>query len=125
MYTIVQMMNVPEKYFHDRLILLILSVNSFVVLLNSVLILLRLDSSSNDSYIVQYRANLGLSGFEVGSSLTFFSFIAFSVLVLVGNTILSMRIYPSHRRYSVLLLALGTLVIVLSLIVTNALLVLR
>lgn len=118
-------MKAPEKYFHDRLILLILSVNTFIVLLNTVLILLRLDSSRTDSYIVQYRANLGLSGFEVGSSLTFFSFIAFSVLVLLGNTILSMRIYPSHRRYGVVMLALGTLVIVLSLIVTNALLVLR
>jgi hypothetical protein len=119
------MMNVPEKYFHDRLILLILSVNTFVVLLNTVLILLRLDSSRTDSYIVQYRANLGLSGFEVGGSATFWSFILFSVLVLVGNALLSMRIYPSHRRYAVTILALSTLVIVLSLIVTNALLVLR
>lgn len=118
-------MNVPEKYFHDRLILLILSINSFVVLLNAVLILLRLDGSSTDSYIVQYRANLGLSGFEVGSSTTFFSFILFSVLMLIGTAVLSMRIYPSHRRYGVTILALGTLVIVLSLIVTNALLVLR
>lgn len=119
------MLNVPEKYFHDRLILLILSINTFVVLLNSVLILLRLDGSQTDSYIVQYRANLGLSGFEVGSSATFFSFIAFSVLMLVGTAILSMRIYTSHRRYGVTILALGTLVIVLSMIVTNALLVLR
>jgi len=119
------MLKVPEKYFHDRLILLILSINTFVALLNTVLILLRLDSTRTDSYIVQYRANLGLSGFEVGSSATFFSFIIFLALMVVGTAILSMRIYPSHRRYGVTMLALGTLVIVLSLIVTNALLVLR
>jgi hypothetical protein len=119
------MLKVPEKYFHDRLILLILSVNTFVVLLNTVLILLRLDSARTDSYIVQYRANLGLSGFDVGSSTTFWSFILFSVLVLVGNVILSMRIYEMHRRFAVVILALSTLIIVLSLIVTNALLVLR
>lgn len=118
-------MKVPEKYFHDRLILLILSINTFVVLLNTVLILLRLDSGRTDSYIVQYRANLGLSGFEVGSSATFFTFIIFAVFVLVGNTVLSMRIYPSHRRYAVTILALATLIIILTLIVTNALLVLR
>lgn len=118
-------MKVPEKYFHDRLVLLILSINTFVVLLNTILILLRLDSSNTDSYIVQYRANLGLSGFSVGSSVTFWSFILFSVLMLVGNAILSMRIYEFHRRYSVVILALSTLVIVLALIVTNALLVLR
>lgn len=119
------MMKVPEKYFHDRLVLLILSANTFIVLLNAVLILLRLDSSTTDSYIVQYRANLGLSGFEVGSSATFWSFIVFSLLILVGNMLLSMRIYASHRRYAVTLLALASLVIILTLIVTNALLVLR
>lgn len=119
------MFKVPEKYFHDRLILLILSANTFVVLLNTVLILLRLDSTRTDSYIVQYRANLGLSGFEVGSSATFWTFILFSVLILVGNTVLSMRIYESHRKYAITLLALSTLIIVLSLIVSNALLVLR
>lgn len=118
-------MKVPEKYFHDRLLLLILSVNTFIVLLNSVLILLRLDSTRTESYIVQYRANLGLSGFAVGSSATFWSFILFSVLVLVGGTILSMRIYVFHRKYALTILSLSTLIIILSLIVTNALLVLR
>lgn len=119
------MFKAPEKYFHDRVVLLILSTNTFIVLLNTVLILLRLDSTRTDSYIVQYRANLGLSGFAVGSSATFWSFILFSVIVLVGGTILSMRIYTMHRRYAVTLLALSTLVIILSLIVTNALLTLR
>lgn len=119
------MFKVPEKYFHDRLILLLLSINSFVVILNTVLILLRLDSSRTDSYIVQYRANLGLSGFEVGTSATFWTFILFGLLVLVGNTVLSMRIYEMHRRFALVILALSTLVIVLSLIVTNALLTLR
>jgi len=118
-------MKVPEKYFHDRVILLLLSVNTFIVALNTVLILLRLDSSRAESYIVQYRANLGLSGFTVGSSATFWSFILFAVLVLVGNALLSMRIYEIHRRYAVTILALSTLVIVLTLIVTNALLTLR
>ncbi len=119
------MIQVPEKYFHDRLILLLLSVNTFVVLLNTVLVLLRLDTGRADSFIVQYRANLGLSGFEVGSATTFWSFILFGVLVLVGNTLLSMRIYEMHRRYALVILALSTLLIVLTLIVTNALLTLR
>lgn len=118
-------MKVPEKYFHDRLILLILSINTFVVLLNSIVILLRLDSSRTDSYIVQYRANLGLSGFGVGTSTTFYSFIIFTLLLLLGSSVLSMRIYAIHRKYAVTILTLSTLIIVLSLIVTNALLVLR
>ncbi len=118
-------MKVPAKYFHDRVILLLLSINSFVVALNTVLILLRLDSDGSDSYIVQYRANLGLSGFTVGSSATFWSFILFAVLMLVGNALLSMRIYEMHRRYAVTILSLSTLLIVLTLIVTNALLTLR
>lgn len=118
-------MHIPKNYFHDRLVLLLLTVNTFLTGLMSVLILLRLDSSRAESYIVQYRSNLGVDAFQSGGSSTFLSFILFGVLILVLHTVLSMRVYSSHRQLSLLLLALGLLLIVMALFVSNALLVQR
>lgn len=118
-------MHIPKNYFHDRLVLLLLSLNSFFAVLNSILILLRLDSGRADSYIVQYRANLGLSAFKAGGSITFVSFMLFAFMVLVFSVLLSIRVYPFQRQFAIAILSLSFLLLVLSLIISNALLVLR
>jgi hypothetical protein len=118
-------MQIPKRYFHDRLVLLLLSINTFLAVLSSVLILLRMDSSRADSYIVQYRANLGLSAFKAGGSSTFLSFILFAFITLGLSVMLSMRVYPFHKQFAVAILSLGLLLLTLGLIVSNALLVLR
>ena len=118
-------MQVPKKYFHDRLVLLLLTVNGFIAALTSVLILLRLDGSRSDSYIIEYRENLGLNAFSSGDSTTFWVFVAFVIAITAINTLLSIRIYEHHRKYSITILALGLLLLFLALIVSNALLVLR
>jgi len=53
------------------------------------------------------------------------AFIIFAVLVLVINVVLSVRVYSIKREISVLILALGVLLLTMSIIVSNALLVLR
>lgn len=118
-------MLIPKNFFHDRVVLLLLSINTFLALLGSLLILLRLDSSRPDGYIVQYRANLGLSAFKSGGASTLVSFILFSLLILAFHTVLSMRIYPIRRHFAIAILALALLLLMLSIIVSNALLVLR
>jgi len=118
-------MHIPKNYFHDRTVLLLLSVNTFLALLGGILVLLKLDVGRPDGYIVQYRANLGLSAFKSGGASTLISFIIFSALVLVFHTLLSMRVYHIRRQFSVAILALGMLLLLLSVIVSNALLELR
>lgn len=117
-------MTIPKQYLHDRLLLLITSVNTFLALLLFVLTILRLDTS-HSSYIVQYRSNATINAFRSGSSSELFSFIVFGVLVLVLHTLISMKTYLIHRQLAVVVLGLGTLLLVLALIVSNALLVLR
>jgi cytochrome c biogenesis protein CcdA len=118
-------MHIPKKYFQDRMVLLLLSVNAFITLLSSILILLRLDNGRSDGYIIQYRSNLGLSAYKAGAATTFIAFILFSILVLVFHTVLSMRVYHVRRHFAVAVLGMGLLLLVLGLIVSNALLVLR
>lgn len=119
-------MHIPKHYFHDRLVLLLLSINTFVAILGSLLTLLRLDGSRGDNYIVQYRQNIGLlSAFKAGGSGTFLAFALFSVAILIFHTILSMRVYVVRRQFALVILMLCSLLLVLTLLVSNALLVQR
>ena len=118
-------MQTPKRYFHDRTVLLLLSVSTFLVLLSTLLILWRLGNNHSNGYIVQYRANLGISAFQTGRVSDLLAFTVFSILVLVVHAILSIRIYPVQRQFAITILGLGVLVLLVALIVSNALLVLR
>lgn len=118
-------MPTSKKYFQDRLVLLLISISVFLVVMGSILILLRLDSGRSDGYIVQYRPNLGISAYKAGNISTFFNFIGFMVIVLVMHLVLSMKAYRLRRQISLAILALGVLLLVLSVVVSNALLILR
>ncbi|HTE22727.1 MAG TPA: hypothetical protein VK674_06870 [Candidatus Limnocylindria bacterium] len=118
-------MHIPKRYFHDRLVVLLLSINTFLALLGGILVLFRLDAGGSDVYIVQYRANLGLSAFKRGGSAPLLSFAVFGLLVLAVHVILSMRVYPVRRQFAITILAMASLLLCLSIIVSNALLILR
>ena len=121
-FTLEDMSN-TQKFFHDRIVLLLLSVNTFVAVLTSIAILLRLDPSRQTGYIVEYRASRGLNAFKAGGVATFVSFVVFALFVLVFNTILAMRTYQVKRYFAITVLALTTLLLVVALIVSNALLI--
>jgi hypothetical protein len=123
--TLVLSMYIPKNYFHDKVVLLILSLNVFLAIAGSLLILLRLDSGDTGSYIVQYRANLGLNAFEAGGPLNFIYFVVLALFVLLFHTYLSMRVYHIRKHFSVAILGLATLLLGLVIIVTNALFILR
>ena len=118
-------MQPSKRYIHDRLVLLLLTANAFFTILTAITILLRLDSARSQGYIVQYRPSLGLSAFYKGDSLGILSFAVFSLIILVFNTILSIRVYRIRRYFSVTVLGMGLLLIILSLVISNALLILR
>jgi hypothetical protein len=121
-------MSPSRKYFHDHVVLLLLSINAFLGILGSIFILIRLSTSHGNGFIVQCRdcSNAGaIDKFTTGSVVDLLSFIAFAVLVLAVHTILSLRAYHVHRQLAIAILSLGILLLVLTLIISNALLVLR
>jgi hypothetical protein len=118
-------MPAAKNYFQDRLVLLLLSVNAFLTLLATLSVLFRLQGAGSNGFIIQYRANVGISGFKTGSILSLISFIGFALIIFVANTALSMRTYQIRKQLAVVILGLGTLLLVLNIIVGNALLVLR
>lgn len=115
-------MHIPKNYFHDRVILLLISVNVFLTLLCSALVVLNIDFNRPDGYIVQYRANLGLSAYKAGSSLVLLSFIGFALAVMSLHTALSIKMYAHRRSFSIAALGLGVFLLILAIFVSNALL---
>ena len=114
-----------SKYFHDHFVLLLLTINGFLAVAGSVLILLRLSGNQGSSYIVQYRATTGVNDFTTGSISGLLSFVAFAILALVAGGILSHSAYKINRHLSIFILSLTILLLVLTIIISNALLVLR
>lgn len=120
------MMPLPKKYLHDKLILLLMSANIFLAFVCTALIFLRLNvGQGGDSYIVEYRSNLGISAFQNGSITGIVSFVLFSFLIVIINIVLSARTYQVRRELSVAILSGGIVLLILALIVSNALLVLH
>lgn len=118
-------MAISKKYFHDHLVLLLLSVNAFLAAAGSLLVVLRLSTSHGSNYIVQYRASAGINDFKTGTVVELLSFTAFAALVLAVTAVLSHSAYKIHRQLAIFILSLGILLLTLMIIVSNALLVLR
>jgi len=118
----------PKTYFHDHLVMLLLSINAFLALGGSLFILLSLGASHNNGYIVQCRdcSNAAaVNRFTNGGVSGLLSFVIFALLVLGVHTALSHRAYKIHRQLAITILGLGVLLLILTVIVSNALLVLR
>jgi hypothetical protein len=121
-------MATPKKYFHDHLVLLLLSVNVFLALAGSLYVLLRLSTSHGTGYIVQCRdcSNpAAISRFTNGSVVGILALVVFMLMALAIHVMLSLGTYKIHRQLAVIILALGVLLLTLAIIVSNALLVLR
>ncbi len=115
----------PHSFFHDRAVLLLLAVNSFLTFLTIITILLRLGGASG-KFTYQYRSNLGqLSQFKVGGMQEILAFIGFVVLVFAFQFILSKRIYHIRKQAAYTLLALSSVLLLFALVVSYYLLKLR
>ncbi len=118
-------MATSKKYFHDHIVLLLLSINAFLAIAGSIFILIRLSTSHGNGYIFEYRSTPGINHFTNGGVMDLLSFIAFAGLVLAVHTVLSLRAYHIHRQLAIAILSLGVLLLTLTIIISNALLVLR
>jgi hypothetical protein len=114
-----------KKYFHDHLVLLLLSVSVFLAVFGSIFTLVRLGTGHGTGYIVQYRSSLGINAFEKGGLTDILSLVFFAAIVLVVGIAISLRAYRIHRQLALAMLSLTVLLLLLAVIISNALLALR
>ncbi len=121
-------MAASKKYFHDHLVLLLLSVNAFLALAGGIFILVRLIGSHGNGFIVQCRDcadPTAINKFTTGNVTDILAFVAFGLIVLAVNTSLSLRVYQIHRQLALTVLGLGVLLLSLNVIIGYELLLLR
>lgn len=120
------MLPLPKQYLQDKIILLLLSANIFMAFLCAALVFLRLNFGQGaEGYIIEYRANLGISAFTVGGISGLIYFAGFAILLVIGNVALSVRTYRIRRELALSILSAGLLLLLLATIVSNALMVLH
>lgn len=115
-------MHIPKHYFHDRTVLVLLGLNSILVLFAVLFVVLHVDPAKSSTQIVQYRSNLGIGAFKTGSLADFQLLALFAALQYVFSWILSMRLYVHRRHLAIALLALTTFILIVTPVVSDALL---
>ncbi len=118
-------MTIPQKYFHDKAVLFLLTINTFLAVLTTMLVGLRLSSGRGQSFTVQYRSNLGINAFKFGGVTPILAFVLFSLVVAVLHFLLSVRVYHVRRNLAIATLSLGSMLLLLALVVSLALLTQR
>ena len=115
-------MKIPKHFFQDKTVLLLLGINSVLALFAVLYIVLRVDPAEATTRIVQYRSNLGIGAFKSGSTSEIQLIALFVVLQYVFSWVLSVRLYVHRRHMSLVVLSLTTFMLLLTPIVTDALL---
>lgn len=111
-----------KKYFHDRVVLLLLSFNILIALLISLFLSLKLSNLPASYYpIIQGRFPEYQKIYNHGTIVSLYSIVVFIVLIVFINAFLSIKIYPYKRDYSIIILGLGILLVVLSYLVSQSL----
>lgn len=112
-------MHIPKKYFHDKSILGLLSVNAALFVLAVANVLLNVDTELNSVSIVSYRSSRAIQLSGPTSDLYQFAF--FAAIVTIFSVLLSMKLYVHRRHLSVSILGLNIVNLVLCLVIFNAL----
>lgn len=116
-----------KKYVYDKLVLFLLSVLIFMALAVVISILLRAGSGQGISdYYIEYRQGPHHSPAgdfsPTGNIWAMLNFVWFSLITVITTAVLSIKAYRIKREISVVVLAFGSLLVFLALIISNILL---
>src|SRR5581483_2126725 len=111
-------MATAKKYFYDHFVLLLLTINAFLSVAAIISITIRLATAHRNSYFIQYRPSLGTNAYQTGGVKELISFSLFAALILGINIALSYKAYKIHRQLAIIILALGILLLALTLIIS-------
>lgn len=121
-----------KHFLQDRTMLLFVSVETFLMLLTSVLILLRLNATRDKViFVSQFRSlpnapDFAAGGFGVnGTVWDIVSFVVAAVGMYALGMVLAYRVYRIRRELSLVVLVLTLVLLAFLLAVSNILLVIR
>jgi hypothetical protein len=113
--------DIPKKFLHDRLVLLLITAMAVLVVVGVGIVLLRFDVSRNPITIVAYRPNITGTQYISGKPIDIYSMAVFMIMTSVAAVIISSRIYIAKRYAALFLLSSTIFLLILSTIVANSL----
>lgn len=114
-------MEIPKKFLHDRLVLLLVTVIAVLVVIGVSVVLLRFDVSRNPTTIVAYRPNVSGTQYLSGKPIDIYSLALFMIMTSSAAIIISSRIYAVKKPAAVFLLGSTVFLLIISTIVANSL----
>ena len=114
-------MDIPRRFLHDRLVLLMLTVLAILLVVGVSIVLLRFDLSKNPTTIVAYRPNVTGTQYISGRPIDIYSMAVFMIFTAVAAILISSHIYAAKRQAALFLLGSTIFLLVLSTIVANSL----
>jgi hypothetical protein len=118
-------MEIPKRFLHDRIVLLLITFISIFMVIGISLVLIRFDASRNPTTTIAYRPNITGSQYQSGKPIDIYTMALFMLVTAVGSAFLGARVYYLRRSLSVFILGSGVLLLLLSIIVSNALISLQ
>jgi uncharacterized membrane protein len=114
-------MEIPKKFLHDRVVLLLITVIAGLVVIGVSVVLLRFDVSRNPTTVVAYRPNVSGTQYISGKPIDIYSLAIFMILTSVAAVAISARIYEVKKPAAMFLLACTVFLLILSTVVANSL----
>lgn len=118
-------MDIPKKFLHDRLVLLLVTAMAVLLVVGVSLVLWRFDVSKNPTTIVAYRPNIPGSNYQSGKPIDIYAMPIFMVFTSVASVFLSSSVYAVRRSIAIFILTSAIFLLILSTIVANALISLQ
>ncbi len=112
-------MKISSKYYHDKSILALLSVNAALFVLAVSNVLLNVDTELSDTSIISYRSSRGIQ--VSGPTSDLYQFAIFALIVTAFCFALSIKLYSHRRHLAISILGLNVITLILCLVVFNAL----
>lgn len=110
-----------KNFFHDRFVLFILTINSFILIVTLTSVLLRIGGEAN-TYVQYYRSNLGLAASTVGGVGEILAFLAFAAGIFVAHIFIGINFYKVRKSAAWTSLLMTTFLLILNVLVVNVLL---
>ncbi|HET9722006.1 MAG TPA: hypothetical protein VFP32_03180 [Candidatus Saccharimonadales bacterium] len=114
-------MEVPKKFLHDRLVLLLLTVMAILVVIGVGIVMLRFDVSRNPTTIVAYRPNITATQYVSGKPIDIYSLAVFMIFTSLASVAVAARVYVVKRPAAMFMLSSTIFLLILSAIVANSL----
>lgn len=114
-------MEIPKKFLHDRLVLLLITVMAALVVIGVSVVLLRFDVSRNPTTIVAYRPNITGTQYLSGKPIDIYSLAVFMLVTSFAAIAISARIYNAKRPAALFMLGSTIFLLIIATIVANSL----